>query len=633
MMRVLYICGISCLAIIIQTCINSENLNEKTPKIFYVDINSGDNTNPGDIESPFRTLDKAMEIVGNRVGSGIRSDKIYLRAGRYKKISATTLYRLELKGTPDDFAELSAMPCEPNTPGCVQRKSGKWYEKVVFDDAYEIRTPWEKVSENSHLWKTLPGYTRLEWTTQNLWPWTTTKAGFPVTDKDDTPETTLFTVAPYMVLQDGIPLLWADYTDSITEPGMRTYDHEAGELYVWPLDNKDPNTCKWESWYGGPEDFEIGTLHLDGEGRALFDGNLEFAIIRGFEFYMFNKIFEFHRRKYKNEAERVLQKHVVIEDNLFRYGWMHILLDANTVNIPPGDLVLPRYSDRANWTVRNNVYYRPSRECFQIHGDNHVFEYNAVIEHNGPWAGPAACVSIVNTRNTRNAVIRNNYIVGHGKNEWHRGSVFMIEVESGPHVNETEDDIYGGQTYENNLFEDISGHTFVLGKGGVRMNNITVRNNIFKTGRGAAAIQLSSPHWNLIIENNLFYDQQSAIDLGKSNRNTESYRSLPSAISIRNNIFANNRNTIDPKLLTPSDNSNLSIDNNLFYKNIQSPIGDRALTYDPLFRSPEQLDFRPKPNSTVKPVYNYFGPYPPDGSYLPGTDWWNIAIDSKNKSN
>ena len=596
------------------------------PTIFYVSPSKGDDANPGNIEKPFKTLDKALETVGNRVKKGIRSDKIYLRAGRYKKVSDKTLYRLELKGTPDDLAVLSAMPCEPNTPGCVQRKSGKWYENVVFDDGYVLTTPWEKVPGEENLWKTSPGYTCLEWTHQNLWPWTRTEKGFPITDKDATPETTLFTVAPYMLLQDGEPLVWAEYTDSITAPGMRTYNHETGELFVWPLNDKDPNTCKWESWYGGPEDYEIGTLHLDGEGRGLFDGNLEFAAVQGFEFYMFNKIFEFHRRKYESEAERVIQRHVLIEDNLFRYGWMHILLDGNTVNQPQKDVTLPRYHDRSHWTARNNVFYRPSRECFQLHGDNHVFEYNDIIERLGPWAGPAACVSAVNTRNTRNAIIRNNYIYRHGNSQWARGSVFMIEVGSGSHSDSTGDYIFGGQTYENNLFEDVIGPVMVLGKGGTRMRNITVRNNIFKSGKGGAAIRLSSPHQHLLIEGNIFYDQELAILLAESGEGKVSYHSLPSTIAIRNNIFAENQHTIDPELLTPAENSNLHIENNLFHANVQPPVGEQAVTGDPQFRSPQRLDFRPQPDSREKSSYNYFGPYPPDGSFLRGMDWWNRTV-------
>ncbi len=596
---------------------------QNSGSIFYVDDKKGDDANTGAIESPFKTLDSALELVANRVKKGIRSDKIYLRTGRYKKISDKTLYRLELKGTPDDFAELSAMPCEPNTPGCVQRKSGNWYENVVFDAGYRIETPWKKIRGKKNLWKTDPGYTRLEWTQQNLWPWTRTKKGFPITNKDESPETSLFTVAPYMLMQDGEPLFWADYTDSITAPGMRTYDHETAELFVRPYGDKNPNSVIWESWYGGPEDYEVGTLHLDGEGRGLFDGNLEFVALRGFEFYLFNKIFEFHRRKYDREEDRVYQKHVIIEDNLFRYGWMHFLLDANTVHKPLNGKILPRYSDRSHWTARNNVYYRPSRECFQLHGDDHVFEYNDIIEHIGPWAGPAAVVSAVNTRNTRNAKIRNNYIFGHGKNDWGHGSIFMIEVSGGDHIDSAGDYIYGGQTYENNIFEDITGPAMILGKGGARMRDITVRNNVFKTGTLGPAIRITTPHWNLNIENNIFYDQKIAIEHSLTKKDIN-YSSLPSFMGIRNNIFANNKSTIDSLLLHKA--SNLYVDNNLFYENEQPTLGERPLNRDPMFRSVEKNDFRPKPEASKNSGYNYVGPYPSDGSFIKGTDWWNRPV-------
>jgi hypothetical protein len=605
-------------------CADRKSIDENSPSVFYVDSKNGNDNNPGNLEKPFQTLDKALEVVAERVNYGIRSDKIYLREGRYKKTSATTLYRLELKGTQDDYAELSAMPAEPGAPGAVQRKSGLWYENVVFDDGYVIETPWEKVPGEGNIWKTNPQYTLLEWIHQNIWPWVRSEKGFPITDNDDTPETTSFTVAPYMLLQDREPTVWVDYVDSIAGPGTRTYNHETGELFVWPIDNKDPNSCLWESWYGGPEDYEIGTLHLDGEGRALFDGNMEYAAIRGFEFYCFNKIFEFHRRKYESESERVIQRNVLMEDNRFSYGWIHILLDGNTVNQKQDSLILPRYHDRFAWTARNNVFYRPSRECFQLHGDNHVFEFNEIIERLGPWAGPAGCVSAVNTRNTRNALIRNNLIYRHGTGKLGRGSVFMIEVGSGSHADTTGTYVFGGQTYENNLFVDVYNPVMILGKGGTRMRDITVRNNIFMNVKNDAAIRISSPHENLVIESNIFYDQDYAIEIPGFDNFVEGYRSLPSSISIRNNIFSNSKNVIDPDLLIPGENSNLNITDNLFHQNEQPSVGERVVEKNPMFRSHEQWDFRPQSSGSEKTNYRYFGPYPPDGSFSPGMDWWNF---------
>src|SRR5690606_20773461 len=139
----------------------------------------------------------------------------------------------------------------------------------------------------------------------------------------------------------------------------------------------------------------------------------------------------------------------------------------------------------------------------------------------------------------------------------------------------------------------------VLGKGGVRMRNITIRNNIFKTGKGSPAIQLSSAHMNLTIENNIFYDQQAAISLAGGKNFLEFYQSAPSAISIRNNIFSQNQKTIDKLLFSPHPGSKLDIGNNLFYGNQQNEKRAGSLSYNPMFRSPEKLDFRPASGVTM----------------------------------
>lgn len=189
---------------------------------FYVDPVRGNDGNPGNVNKPFRSLDKALLVVGQRVKRGVRSDKIFLRGGVYRKATDKTSYLLELKGTPDDYSLISAMPCPPGGPGCVQRQSGKWYEKVVFDDGQIIRSPWTKVEGHPGIWATKPGYTLREWTRQNLWPWR--RNGFRPADRDETPETTLFTVAPYMLLQDGQPTVWEDSHATLTQPGSHAYD-------------------------------------------------------------------------------------------------------------------------------------------------------------------------------------------------------------------------------------------------------------------------------------------------------------------------------------------------------------------------------------------------------------------------
>ena len=58
---------------------------------FYVDPKNGKDSNSGSLSTPFKSLEKALQVVSDRVDSGIRSDKIYLRGGRYR--SSKTLWQ------------------------------------------------------------------------------------------------------------------------------------------------------------------------------------------------------------------------------------------------------------------------------------------------------------------------------------------------------------------------------------------------------------------------------------------------------------------------------------------------------------------------------------------------------------
>lgn len=609
------------LTVIILTALALCSYTRNASKEFYVDPVKGNDQDKGSVEKPFRSIDKALQVVAERVKRGELSDKIYLREGVYRKASDKTSYRLELKGTPEDYSIISAMPCAPGTPGCVQRESGKWYEKVVFDDGQIIQSAWQKVESHKGVWATKPRYSRLEWTKQNLWPWRRTETGFPTTDDDDTPETTAFTVAPYMLLQDEQPTTWEDSLGALTHAGLHTYDHTTGMLYVFPFENKDPNRCSMETWYGGKEIYDKGMLYLDGEGRGLFQGNMEYAGMVGCEFKMFVRMFEFQRRGYKKEADREMQRHVKIEDNLFQYGWIHFLLDANTIYEKDDKLIRVRFEDRSNWMVKNNVFYRPSREVFQVHGANHVFENNIIIDHNGPWAGPAACASVLNARNMDNLLVGNNYIVGQGNSRYHAGSIFMLEVagRGSEHSNDG-NYIYKGPTYENNLIANISsGAAFVLGKGDVRMRDITIRNNVIMTNRKSAAIQISSPQKNLTIENNIFGDQWQVISVfgkGSPMKNPP----LPSSISIRNNIFVNNHALIDERLFDAPAESAITIDNNLF-SDSESVTGTNGKQADMAFANPGHLDFKIKSPMDEAIHKKGIGPYGENNRFSSVAQW------------
>jgi hypothetical protein len=259
---------------------------------------------------------------------------------------------------------------------------------------------------------------------------------------------------------------------------------------------------------------------------------------------------------------------------------------------------------------------------FQIHGDDHVFEHNIIVDHLGPWAGPAACVSAVNTRNTRNMKIRYNYIVGQGNNSWHSGSVFMIESGE-EHADEAGNYLYGGQTYEYNLIADVSsGSAFVLGKGGARIKNVTVRNNIIKTNKQTAAIKIASPHENLVIEGNIFYDQPEIIEIAQMGRYLD-FDSLPSSISIRNNIFARCHRLIDSGLLQRHPQSKIIIENNLGWQN-NMPMEDgiMVLNLPVLFNQPDHFDFSLS-QKAIEMLRLKVGPYQEDNSLSQDLQYWH----------
>src|SRR5690606_27978501 len=99
----------------------------------------------------------------------------------------------------------------------------------------------------------------------------------------------------------------------------------------------------------------------------------------------------------------------------------------------------------------------------------------------------------------------------------HRGTGLMMEVGGpagpgadrrqirGEHTDEQGNYLFGGVRVEHNLFRNVTGgNGLVLGKGNVRMRNTVVRNNVFDTNLEDAAILLTSPHENLVIENNVF---------------------------------------------------------------------------------------------------------------------------------
>ena len=272
-----------------------------------------------------------------------------------------------------------------------------------------------------------------------------------------------------------------------------------------------------------------------------------------------------------------------------------------------------------------------------MHGPDHVFENNAIIEHGGPWAGPMAFASAVNTRNTDNAVLRDNFIYGLGNNNkgWGGGGIFMIELSS-HHQTPSGDCMYGGQTFENNIFVNMQrGNGIYLGRGGCRMKDITIRNNIFSNGTRSTAIRITTPHKDLSITHNIFYAQHRSIYIYDENRKVKSFgttpldtANLPSTVIIRDNVFMKDQETIDPRLLNLKNDNYIIIDRNLFFQNRTRPVGTHPVSGNPLFHNPNGLDFRTKKGSAcILEDAQDIGVYDSQTPTTSVPEWWNYATD------
>lgn len=621
------------LLVLLSSTVNSAEVPlERASKTFYADARHGDDTNSGTLPAPFKTLSKALAIVDARVKAGIRSDKIYLRAGVYRNdavpVDTTadtfTCYHVNLQGTAENPSVVSAMPAEPNAPRAIQAPSGKWYEEVVIDDGYVLpKGIWKKYDE--YIWQAKPGYLNIHFDRAPHQAMSLKTPGFRWGGNSDN-----LAIGARIVLQDGEALLWKDpwpeynpLTDPydpnpkvdpaavLTEPGMRTYDQVTGTLYLWPYDNKDPNTAKMESWKGRTPDCRF---------RHLLHGDMVHTEIKGLQFRLIMHVFRdmWFNQKFIEADPKADYQHLKFEDNIFSYCWTQ-LFEA------PHRHEVIKDVPRTDWQIRHNIFFRPSRECFQTWGDNHVFEYNWIIGHGGPWAGATAVVGALNLRHTRNARVRYNYIQ-HLGNRWYPGTAIMFETDIEQRDADGNCRYTRGAIIEHNIFCDMNGGTAVhLGRGGGRMRDITIRNNIFAVNRGTArysgskAIVVTSPHMNLKIHNNVFYQFKDAVTV-YDDRSKMNLEDMPGTISIRDNIFAEiSRKTIDPRLLKLPG---VTIDRNLFFEAGNSG-GDNVIEANPLFTDPARFNFTLQPDSPAIREGNDLGVYE-FGKPVPAqSQWWN----------
>ncbi|MBN1673822.1 MAG: right-handed parallel beta-helix repeat-containing protein [Kiritimatiellae bacterium] len=598
---------------------------------FYVDAAKGGDENPGTLAAPFRTLRQALGVVNTRAAAGVRSDKIFLRGGVYKEEKPAKqgegLYQLNLRGTPADHAVLSAMPSEPNAPGAVQRKSGRWYERVVFDDGQVVKGPWEKVPGTAHIWTCKPDFKNSGWIRGDKF--VKQRYGYSTRTRPG---------AQFCVLQDGEALLWANqvtagskrlcnlYLNDLEsvkalEPGYRAYDVDEATLYVWLHGNKNPNECLIEAWTGL-------------RGRNIFNGDLVHATVRGMEFRLFENVLV-PRAKY--EEARTLQ-HVLWEDTDFFYGFRGIMYDIakyeEEITYTPKFRNVS-YRESHHWHIRHNRFYRVSGECLQVMGEGNIVEYNDFIEKAHPCFGPKSWVSCCNWRSCTGLIVRGNYIYGNCPDSKSGGgytfvfeSVPPIALRQGPPPRDGEF-IFEYNVFLNNSSTGQRAAVLELGKGTGVFKNMVIRHNIFANSRARNTVGVSTPHENLLIHNNVFYREPCAIGYtgyGKAGDKRKLFGDLPSTVCIKDNIFVGCETTVHEKIAMPKATDRVMIERNLFFE--CEPLGRSAIAgRDPLFRDPAKLDFRVRPGSPAIAAGDDIGVYDAGGAVPRGGDWWAFAAN------
>ena len=159
------------------------------------------------------------------------------------------------------------------------------------------------------------------------------------------------------------------------------------------------------------------------------------------------------------------------------------------------------------------------------------------------------------------------------------------------------------------------------------MKDITIRNNIFAVNHGMGvlynvgeAIRITSPHSNLQIHNNVFYDQKKVFKI-VNDRGGMKLEDMQSTISIRDNIFMNSNygggNIIPSRLSAIAD-----MGTNIFFGNGKSTVGKKVIAKDPLFNNPATFNFTLRKESPAIKQGPDIGAYEFGENVPTGTEWW-----------
>lgn len=552
---------------------------------YYVDGTNGSDSNDGSSANPFLTIRKALSTVASNVGSGKKSDKIFLKEGVYSISgveSDDSLYTVTMTGVVDDPSLISAMPATSSTPNAVQRKSGLWYERVIINDSYTVPNNWVVYSGN--VWKidlTLAHNTYTGTPLQSILNASTNSLNF----------------GPAYLTQDGKPVTWVTTISGVNAAGLFHFDADNDDIYIWCFNDANPNNVVIETW---------SVASTQKERRRIFGGVIDYTNIVGLEFRFCLGLTQ-HGSGNKNNMEwRDL-------DTWFSLNhWFHEDITTD------------------NWIIKNCRIFYNTREILQISGDACQFLQNEIVQPHPTWC-PYNLVSLINLRVMPNSIIRGNVIYGNGYNSRNPGSVSIKwEMYAGHRLPGVPEAATQNSTIEGNFFLHHDLSPIDLGEGCTRMVDTFIRNNVFSdvpAFRGALTID--DAQTNLQIKNNTNYNVDDFTTQSGSN-DCPGYKlgeNYASTIDIQDNIFHTCNTTLMSLLTNPANpNDVITIDSNLWH-NAGSTSGTNAITGDPLYANPSGFDFRLNAGSPGKLADRDLGAYGSASADLIAImDWWRYTL-------
>jgi len=559
------------------------------------------------------------------------SDDITIRGGVYRRSGG---YDCLLDATSGNHIIVTAQTCSANAPGCVQRLDDNWYENVVFDGGRITAETWT-TTNSSNVYKATVNF----WTTSAAWitdavtlAGTNTTGGSPyaVANNASNYGFTNFAPGPYRLLTDGQPSRWLDWdytltTDQNTDrlsslAGSHSYNKTTKILYVHARNNEDLRTS--------------GTLIETWEDSdSWLRCRCDYVDFRGFVVRLWMLTWPLVNNDLTSYQTNVTYEGIVWVDNL------SMIQDPRGMRFTEfaGEVTqtgATTYALRSAVSFRYSHFIRASREIFQFHGDDNVFQYNNVFDKTSQWSGGFDSFPGTNTRNNEASIIGENWF--HGHIDSYRTAVIINTETTTEHDNVTENGNcqFNNQIFRGNLITEFqrSGSMIVGGvsslDGHCALTNFDTTRNIFynlNTSSNTDAIDIRS---NLVggsdFSRNLFYEKSGGdtIEMPSGSRAA----TLTNDLTFDRNLFYNQDTVFNARVCNATG---VTLTNNLFNgNNSNGCTGTGSVTSAPTFVDVERLDFRPASAGSAQVITgDDIGPYNQGEATPTGMDFWTRRDD------